>query len=192
MKTQSAKICLNFNFRGGCTLPSQNSKCQDLSKFQFLGVGGMVGGGRGCTLPSQNWNCDDLPKFQFFWGGILCKVKTQSAKIYLNFNWGGVLCQVKTQSAKICLNFNFFGRGGTLPSQNSKCQDLPKVQFLGGGEECTLPSQNSKCQDLPKFQFFWGGLLCQVKTQSTKICLNFNFSRGVYSAKSKLKVPRSA
>ena len=49
-------------------------------------------------------------------------VKTQSAKICLNFNfrgWGWV-CGVgysgvgKTQSAKICLK------------QNSKCQDLPK------------------------------------------------------------------
>ena len=42
-----------------------------------------------------------------------------------------MFCQVKTQSAKICLNFNW--GGGVLPSQNLKCQDLPKFQFSGGG-----------------------------------------------------------
>ena len=46
---------------------------------------------------------------------------------------GGVLYQVKTQSGKICRNFNGGGGGGTLPSQNSKWQDLPKFQFWGGG-----------------------------------------------------------
>ena len=55
--TQSAKIWLNFNFRGGWgvgwwwgVLWSQNwkySKCQDLPKFQFSGGGGYSG--------SQNW-----------------------------------------------------------------------------------------------------------------------------------------
>ena len=51
----------------------------------------------------------------------------------------------------------------------------PGFQALGGGGY-SLPSQNSKCQDLPKFQFSGGGgTLCQVKTQSAKICLNFNF-----------------
>ena len=64
-----------------------------------------------------------------------------------------VLCQVKTQRSKICLNFNFreWGGGGTLPSQNSKFEDLPKFQFSGWGRGGTLPSQNSKFQDLPKF-----------------------------------------
>ena len=64
-------------------------------------------GRRGCggwgTLKSQNWKCQDLPKFQFVGGGG---------------GWGGwvdTLSQVKTQSAKICLNFNFhWGEGGTL------------------------------------------------------------------------------
>ena len=40
-----------------------------------------------------------------------------------------------TQSAKIFLNFNFLGGGG-LWSHNwkySKCQDLPKFNFRGGG-----------------------------------------------------------
>ena len=57
-----------------------------------------------------------------------------------------VLCQVKTKNAKICLNFN-------LPSQNSKCQDLPKFKFSGGGggwyseqisEQGVLPNLNQK------------------------------------------------
>ena len=76
----------------------------------------LTGGGRGYSLPSQNSKCQDLPKFQFSGGGV-----------------GVTLCQVKTQSAKICLNFNFRGRGYSLPSQNSKCQDLPKFQFSRGG-----------------------------------------------------------
>ena len=39
---------------------------------------------------------------------------------------------VKTQSAKICLNFNFGGGGGDVKCQNPKCQDLSKFQFSGG------------------------------------------------------------
>ena len=121
--------------------------------------------------------CQDLPEFQFLVGRwrILCqvKVKTQSAKIWLNFNfpWGGgvVLCQikVKTQSVKSWLNFNFQGVGATLPSQ----------------------SQDSKHQDLAKFQFPGAGVvLCQVKvkTQSAKIWLNFNFPGGMYSGQTKV------
>ena len=39
-----------------------------------------------------------------------------------------------------------------LSSQNSKCQDLPKFEFIGGeGVFCSC--QNSKCQDLAKFSF---------------------------------------
>ena len=50
------------------------------------------------------------------WGGSDI-VKSQSAKICLNFNFqglGGGGCSevVKSQSAKICLNFNFQGLGG--------------------------------------------------------------------------------
>ena len=45
---------------------------------------------------------------------------------------GGVFWKVKTQSAKICLNFNG-GGGGVLESLNPKCQDLHKFQFGGGG-----------------------------------------------------------
>ena len=47
IKAQSAKIFLNFNFlgwgAGGVFLGSQNSKCQDLPKFQFWGDGGILG-----------------------------------------------------------------------------------------------------------------------------------------------------
>ena len=57
---------------------------------------------------------------------------------------GDVLESQNTQSTKICLNYHFGGE-----SKYSKCQDLPKVQFLGG---CVLESQN---------------------TQSAKIWLNF-------------------
>ena len=48
------------------------------------------------------------------------------------------------------------------------------------GGAYSQPSQNSKCQDLPKFQFFGGegGTLSQAKTQSAKICLNLNFHGG--------------
>ena len=48
------------------------------------------------------------------------------------------------------------------------------------------PSQNSKCQEMPKFQFpggergeaGGGGSSVLVKTQRAKICLNFNSQRG--------------
>ena len=79
---------------------------------------------------------------------------------------GGIL-QLKSQSAKICLNFNF-RRGGYSATEKSKCQDLPKFQFLGGR----------------------GGGILQLKSQSAKICLNFNFwggGHGGYSATEKSK-----
>ena len=70
-KSQSAKICLNFNFRGGEYSETEKSKCQDLPKFQFSG-----GGGYSETE------------------------KSQSAKICLNFNFrgGGIL---KLKSHKV-------------------------------------------------------------------------------------------
>ena len=40
---------------GGYSQPSQNSKCQDLPKFQFSGVGGGWGGvGRGVLYCSES------------------------------------------------------------------------------------------------------------------------------------------
>ena len=61
-----------------------------------------------------------------------------------------------------------WGMGGVLESQNPKCQNLTKFQFLRGGEGS------------------W-----KVKIQSAKIWLNFNFQRGGCFEKSKPKVPRS-
>ena len=51
---------------------------------------------------------------------------------------GGVFWKVKTQSAKICLNFKFLG-GGCSGKSNPKCQDLPKFQFFGGGSGKSKP-----------------------------------------------------
>ena len=62
-------------------------------------------------------------------------------------------------------------------SQNSKCQDLPKFQFLGRGMFCI--SQNSKCQDLPKFQSIFrgrGGVLYQIPQQGVLANLSKNFA----------------
>ena len=80
MKTQSAKICLNFNFRGvegggysgvvrtesakicpnfsggGEFWGSENSKCQDLTKFKILGGGRGYGGGKFGTKSQFNWD----------------------------------------------------------------------------------------------------------------------------------------
>ena len=64
--------------------------------------------------------------------------------------------KLKSQSAKICLNFNFrLGGGGYSETEKSKCQDLPKFQFFWGGGYSE--TEKSKCQDLPKFQFSDGG-----------------------------------
>ena len=86
--TQSPKIWLNFNFRGGGVFcNSKYSKSQDLPKFQFSGG-----------------------------GGYSVIENTQSPKIWLNFNFrgGGYSVIQNTQSPKICLNFNFRGGGGIL------------------------------------------------------------------------------
>ena len=109
------------------------SKCQEMPKFQFLR------GGWWC----QNWKyskCQEMPKFQFLrgGGGGVKTENTQSAKKCLNFNFGGGVKTENTQSAKKCLNFNFQGGegGGGWWCQNwkySKCQEMPKFQFWGGG-----------------------------------------------------------
>ena len=55
-------------------------------------------------------------------------MKSQSAKICLNFNFlgeGGIL-KLKSQRAKICLNFNFFWGGEYSETEKSNCQDLPE------------------------------------------------------------------
>ena len=106
-KSQSAKICLNFNFQGG--------------------------GGYSATEKSQSAKI--CLNFNFFWGGGYSATgKSQSAKICLNFNFQGGILQLKSQSAKICINFN--GGGVFCNWKITKCQDLPKFQFSGGGVFC--------------------------------------------------------
>ena len=122
-----------FQWGGGGegTLPSQNSKCQDLPKFQFLGEGILQSKLKILKVPRN------LLNFNLGGGGVLCQVKTQSAKIYLNFNFFEGYSSVKTentQNAKKWLNFNL--GGGILFSQNSKyskCKEMAKFQFSGGG-----------------------------------------------------------
>ena len=60
------------------------------------------------------------------------------------------------------------------PSQNLKCQDLPKFQFPGEGVFC--PSQNSKCQDLANFSFRGGGEVCSVPEQGVLANLSKKFA----------------
>ena len=70
------------------------TKYQDLPKFQFSGVGGVI-------LKLNVTKCQDLPKFQLGGGGYSETEKSQSAKICLNFNfsgWGGIL---KLKSDKV-------------------------------------------------------------------------------------------
>ena len=62
-KSQSAMICLNFNFWRGGFWNSKVTKCHDLPKFQFSG-------GKGVFWNWKVTNCHDLPKFQFSGGGV--------------------------------------------------------------------------------------------------------------------------
>ena len=133
--------------------------------------------GGGGALGSQNPKCQDLPKISIWGGGVFWEVKTQSAKICLNFNFQGgwgwgervVFWEVKTHSAKICLNFNFGGCvWGVLWESKTQSAKICLNFNWGAG---VLGSQNPKCQDLSKFQ--WGGVF------------------GGCSGKSKFKVPRS-
>ena len=78
--TQSAKICLNFNFRGGRGILKSNTQSAKIClSFNFQGGGGWGSGGWGCRW---GWgggggysevkysNCQDLPKFQFSGVGV--------------------------------------------------------------------------------------------------------------------------
>ena len=91
--------------------------------------------------------------------------------------------------------FNFRevgGGGGGTAKSKPKCQDLPKIQFGGGGAGVGSANQNSKCQDLHKFEFFWGGAggrgLGVLPTQNKASMEGWGWG----SAKSTLKLPRSA
>ena len=72
--------------------------------------------GGGCSVVVKTQSAKISLNFNFQrGGGISVVVKTESAKISLNFNFqrGGISVVVKTESAKISLNFNFW-RGGVL------------------------------------------------------------------------------
>ena len=47
-----------------------------------------------------------------------------------------VTCHTYFPIGKICHNFIFSGGGEYSANEKSKCQDLPKFQFLGGGVFC--------------------------------------------------------
>ena len=66
-----------------------------------------------------------------------------------NTGGGGYSEKSKTQSAKICLNFNFRGRGYS-EVKYSKCQDLPKFQFLGWGYSGTGFQDGGALENLDK------------------------------------------
>ena len=92
---------------------------------------------------------------------MLWEVKTQSAKICLNFNfqgWGsGVFWDVKTLSAKICLNFNFRGWGvGVVVFWEVKTQSAKiclNFNFQGGGCSQTKTQNRGVLENLVKN--FW-------------------------------------
>ena len=78
-----------------------------MSRFLTIFFVGGEWGGYSATNKSK---CQDLPKFEFFGRGGILQLKSQSAKIYLNWNFsGGGILQLKSQSAKINDNS---GRGG--------------------------------------------------------------------------------
>ena len=104
-----------------------------------------------CT--SQNSKCQDLPKFQFSLGvgGVLYQIPEQGVLANLRTNFvlplSGSLCITDSLSHTPTATR---GGGEFCSSQKSKCQDLPKFQFSGGrGEGVFCSRQKSKCQDLP-------------------------------------------
>ena len=84
---------------------------------------------------SQKSKCQDLPKFQFGGRGFC-----SSQKSNFNFQLGGCTVVVKSQNAKICLNFNFGGGGGgVVVVKNQSAKIWPTFHFGGGG--CSVPEQ---------------------------------------------------
>ena len=75
--------------------------------------------------------------------------------LHRHWDEGGGILEVKTQSAKICLNYNWGWGGGWVGglggvcsgSQISNCQDLPKFQLGvgGGGVGCSEPNSRTGC-----------------------------------------------
>ena len=109
--TQSAKICLNFNFQG-------------------WGEVGWGGGGGVNILDSNTQKYQDLPKFQ--WGRGYSGVKYSKCQDLPKFQWGrGGYSGVKYSKCQDLPKF-LWGEGGYSGVKYSKCQDLPKFQFFGG------------------------------------------------------------
>ena len=161
-KSQSAKICLNFYFRGGGFCNWKVTKCQDLPKLLFSG--GVEGG----ILQLKSHSAKICLNFYFGGGGIL-QLKSQSANISDNFHFRGggrgYSATEKSQSAKICLNFYF--RGGvfcnwkvTKWGQNAKISDNFHFRRVGGFSA----TEKSKCQHLWQFLFSGGGGILQLKS----------------------------
>ena len=143
LKVQGAKIWPNFHFRGwgGLFLTTQNSKCQDLTKFS-------LGGGGGVFLTTQNSKCRDLTKFSFWWEGLFLTTqnsKCQRSDQIFHFQVGGI-----QNSAKRFDQIFIFGMGGIL--DYSKCQNLTKFSFLEGvGMGRALPRIRYSGQNEQKF-----------------------------------------
>ena len=68
--------------------------------------------------------------------GVLYQIPEQGVLANLSTNfalplWGGEgSVPVKTQSAKICLNFNFFGGEGSIPVKTQSAKICPNFNFL--------------------------------------------------------------
>ena len=102
----------------------QNSKCQDLTKFSFLGVG--------VFLATQNLKCQVLTKFSFSEGGFLAPQNSNYQVLTkFSFSEGGILglSKLKVPSP----NQIFMGGGVFLATQNLKCQVMTN-HFWGGRE----------------------------------------------------------
>ena len=94
-------------------------------------------------------------------------VKTQSAKICLNFNGGGVFCS--SQNSKVPINFIFWGGGVFCSTQNSKTESAKICLNFNWGKGCPVAVKTQKCQDLPKFQY-------QIPEQGVPANLSKNFA----------------
>ena len=92
-----------------------------------------MGGG---ILQLKNHKVQQSDNFQFWGGGYSATEKSQSAKIYLNWNFrkgeggGGYSATEKSQSANNLPKLEF-SRGGILQLKNHKVTNLPN--FRGGG-----------------------------------------------------------
>ena len=162
-------------------LPSQKSKCPDLANFSFLG---------GYSWPGNSYQNEQ----KFYHASHIQECLALQIVSHILHMWR-LMRQYLWKIQWLVSTYSNYNP--VLGSQNSRCQDLPKFQFLRGGfcssqnskwqdlpkfqfwREVFCSSQNSKWQDLPKFQFLRVGYFVVVKTQNGKICLNFSFWVGI-------------